>query len=154
MHRTVWTASSSQWLHLQHWNGRQRMGSGAERKFDCGVFFLFLPWKYIHWKLFIACPPCQWHKKRAYPTSELMWGKGGLCWNGHPPAKGGKKGRGRRHPGFQIVIKKTWWFQKSGSGKVSTSQKGGLRNDLVVMVSFRFYLKTLDVFGVHSGMKT
>ncbi len=48
----------------------------------------------------MACPPIDGIKKQAYLMSDSMWGRGHLHRNGHPPAKGGKRGHGKCYPWF------------------------------------------------------
>jgi hypothetical protein len=68
---------------LMRWNGRRRTGGWHQKPFDCCILFFILPLK--KWPR----PPDDIINKRAYPTLDLLWGRGLSRWNGHRMTGGG-----------------------------------------------------------------
>ncbi len=96
---------------LLRWNGRWRTGGRAESQFDCRVFFSDSPLKnMIDGNLVFPRPPDDIINKRAYPTLDLMWGRGLLRQNGRWRMGGGLKAN-LIDEFFQILPSKIWWTE-------------------------------------------
>ena len=76
---------------LLRWNGRWRTGDGAESQFDSQVFSDSPLKNMIDGNLVFPCPPDDIINKRAYPTLDIMWGRGLSRQSGHWRMGGGLK---------------------------------------------------------------
>ena len=75
---------------LMRWNGRQRTGGWHRKPFDCCILFFILPLKiWVNKNLVMPRPPDDIINKRAYLTSDLLWKRGLLRWNGRWRTGGG-----------------------------------------------------------------
>ena len=74
------------------------------------VYFFILPLKIWLDKNFFPAPPDDIMKKRAYPTSDWLWGRGLSRRNGRRRTMGGERGRGGRRPWFPCC-ENIEWFQ-------------------------------------------
>ncbi len=93
INKQAYPASDLPWGRgLSRWNGRCRIGGGAESQFDCRVFFSDYPLKnMIDGNLVFPRPPDEIINKRVYPTLDLLWGRGLSRQNGHWWMGGGLK---------------------------------------------------------------
>jgi hypothetical protein len=84
INKRAYPASDLPWGRgILRWNGRCRTGGGTESQFDCQVFFSDFPLKnMMDGNLVFPFPPDDIIKKPAYPTLELLWGRGLLWRNG------------------------------------------------------------------------
>jgi hypothetical protein len=75
------------------------------------VYLFYSPLKnMIGQKFSLSGPPRWYHKKRAHPTLELLWGRGLSCRNGQRRTMGGGRGCGGRRPWFPCC-ENIEWFQ-------------------------------------------
>ena len=71
-------------------NGRRRTGGWHQKPFDCCILLFILPLKiWVDENLVMPRPPDDIINKWAYPTLDLLWGRGPSHWNGHQMTGGG-----------------------------------------------------------------
>ncbi len=61
---------------ISRWNGHRMTGGGAESQFDCRVFSDSPLKNVMDGNLVFLRPPDEFINKRAYPTLDLLWGRG------------------------------------------------------------------------------
>ncbi len=94
---------------LMRWNGHQRTGGWRRKPFDCCILFFIPPLKiWVNENLVMPRPPDDIINKRAYLTSDLLWGRGLLCWNGRWRTGGGAESQLDCQVFFWILPLKIW----------------------------------------------